>query len=142
MRDMPPDMPESPTETSDISVVSQEAMGKKTPAAVLATKDEHTLGDDDLNTNPDTIIITGADAAAHLLPLRDDFDSVLTFRSILLASGLACFQAVMNQIYQVLPILLFPAEALTTQSVVQTDSDYDSGNLHRAHILLRRKYLG
>ncbi|CAG7944889.1 unnamed protein product [Penicillium nalgiovense] len=106
MRDMPPDMPESPTETSDISVVSQEAMGKKTPAAVLATKDEHTLGDDDLNTNPDTIIITGADAAAHLLPLRDDFDSVLTFRSILLASGLACFQAVMNQIYQFKPTLI------------------------------------
>ncbi|KAJ6186425.1 hypothetical protein N7519_007726 [Penicillium mononematosum] len=99
-------MPESPTETSDISVVIQEAMGEKTPAAVLATKDEHTLSDDDLNTNPDTIIITGADVAAHLLPLRDDFDSVLTFRSILLASGLACFQAVMNQIYQFKPTLV------------------------------------
>jgi hypothetical protein len=143
MHDMPPDMPESPTENSDILVVSQEAMGEKTPAAVLATKDEPTtLGGDDLNTNPDTIIITGADAAAHLLPLRDDFDSVLTFRSILLASGLACFQAVMNQIYQVLPILLFPAEVLTTQSVVQTDSGYDSGNLHCAHLLFRRQCLG
>jgi hypothetical protein len=28
---------------------------------VLSTKDEHTLGDDDLNTNPDAIIITGAE---------------------------------------------------------------------------------
>jgi hypothetical protein len=117
-------------------------MGEKTPAAVLATKDEHTLGDDDLNTNPDTIIITGADAAAHLLPLRDDFDSVLTFRSIILASGLACFQAVMNQIYQVLPIRLFPAEVLTTRSLVQTDPGNDSGNLHRAHLLLHRQCVG
>jgi hypothetical protein len=51
--------------------------------------------------DPNAIIITGADAALHLLSIRDDFDNVLTFRSILLASGLACFQAVMNQIYQV-----------------------------------------
>ncbi|CAG8902131.1 unnamed protein product [Penicillium egyptiacum] len=103
---MPPTMSQSPVETSDISVVSQEAIGEKIPAAVLATKDEHALGDDDLDSNPDAIIITGADAAAHLLPLRDDFDSVLTFRSILLASGLACFQAVMNQIYQFKPTLI------------------------------------
>lgn len=94
-------MPESPVETSDISVVSQEAIGEKTPATVLATKDENSLGDKDVDGNPDAIIITGADAALHMLSLRDDFDNVLTFRSILLASGLACFQAVMNQIYQV-----------------------------------------
>jgi hypothetical protein len=31
-------------------------MGEKTPTAVLSTKDEHTLGDDDLNTNPDAMI--------------------------------------------------------------------------------------
>lgn len=98
---MSPSMPESPVETSDISVVSQEAIGEKTPATVLATKDEHSLGDNDSDSNPDAIIRTGADAALHLLSLRDDFDNVLTFRSILLASGLACFQAVMNQIYQV-----------------------------------------
>jgi hypothetical protein len=57
-------------------------------------------GENDIE-NEDAIIVTGADAALHLLPLRDDFDNVLTFRSILLASGLACFQAVMYQIYQV-----------------------------------------
>ncbi|KAJ5116567.1 hypothetical protein N7456_000915 [Penicillium angulare] len=51
----------------------------------------------------DIIIVTGADAAAHLMPMRDDFDSALTFRGILLASCLACFQAVMNQIYQFKP---------------------------------------
>lgn len=47
------------------------------------------------------IIITGADAALYLLPLRDDGDPSLTFRSLFLASGLACFQAVMYQIYTV-----------------------------------------
>jgi hypothetical protein len=49
----------------------------------------------------DHIIITGADAAAHLLSLRDDFESALTFRSIFLASILSGFQAVVYQIYQV-----------------------------------------
>lgn len=94
-------MSESRVETSDISVGSQEAIGEKTATTVLATKDEHGLGDDNSESDPDVIIVTGADAAVHLLSLRDDFDNVLTFRSILLASGLACFQAVMNQIYQV-----------------------------------------
>jgi len=58
----------------------------------------------------DVIIITGSDAAAHLLPLRDDFDPVLTFRSIFLATILSGFQAVMSQIYTVsfasIPLLL------------------------------------
>lgn len=44
------------------------------------------------------IIITGADAAAHLLPMRDDGEPALTFRSLFLASCLACFQAVMSQV--------------------------------------------
>ncbi|KAF7522773.1 hypothetical protein PCG10_007287 [Penicillium crustosum] len=95
-------MPESPTETSDISVVSQEAIGEKTPATVLATKDEHSIHENDLGDSS-AIIVTGADVALHMLSLRDDFDNSLTFRSILLASGLACFQAVMNQIYSFKP---------------------------------------
>ncbi|KAJ5394192.1 uncharacterized protein N7487_011833 [Penicillium crustosum] len=99
---MPPSMPESPTETSDISVVSQEAIGEKTPATVLATKDEHSIHENDLGDSS-AIIVTGADVALHMLFLRDDFDNSLTFRSILLASGLACFQAVMNQIYSFKP---------------------------------------
>lgn len=49
------------------------------------------------------IIITGADAAAHLLPMRDDGEPALTFRSLFLASCLACFQSVMSQIYQFKP---------------------------------------
>ena len=47
------------------------------------------------------IIITGADAAEYLLPIRDDFDTALTFRSLFLASILCAFQAVMTQIYYV-----------------------------------------
>ncbi|RDW65079.1 OPT superfamily oligopeptide transporter-2 [Coleophoma cylindrospora] len=54
----------------------------------------------------DHIIITGADAAAHLLSLRDDFEPALTFRSIVLASGLSGFQSVMYQIYQFKPTLV------------------------------------
>lgn len=49
----------------------------------------------------DAIIITGADAALHLLPLRDDGEPALSFRSIFLATILSAFQAVMNQIYTV-----------------------------------------
>lgn len=49
----------------------------------------------------DHIIVTGADAAAHLLPMRDDHEPALTFRSIFLATILAAFQAVVYQIYQV-----------------------------------------
>lgn len=54
----------------------------------------------------DAIIVTGADAARHLLPLRDDGDPALTFRSLFLASGLSCFAAVMYQIYQVSELVL------------------------------------
>ncbi|KAK3313104.1 OPT oligopeptide transporter [Apodospora peruviana] len=49
------------------------------------------------------IIITGADAAAHLLPMRDDFQPTLTFRSLFLATILSGFQAVMSQIYTFKP---------------------------------------
>ena len=52
-------------------------------------------------SDEDIIIITGADAAAHLLPVRDDFEPALTFRCIFLATILSAFQAVVYQIYQV-----------------------------------------
>ncbi|KAM0326628.1 hypothetical protein ACHAQA_006497 [Verticillium albo-atrum] len=51
----------------------------------------------------EVIIITGTDAAHHLLPLRDDFDPVLTFRSLFLATCISGFQAVMQQIYMFKP---------------------------------------
>lgn len=49
----------------------------------------------------DFVIRSGADASKHLLSLRDDEDPVLTFRSVLLGTAFACFQAAMNQIYNV-----------------------------------------
>lgn len=53
----------------------------------------------------DFVIRTGADASKHLLSLRDDEDPVLTFRSAVLGTAFACFQAAMNQIYNVSPAL-------------------------------------
>ncbi|KAF4459637.1 opt oligopeptide transporter [Fusarium albosuccineum] len=50
-------------------------------------------GDDSDRESKDAIIVTGSDASKHLLPLRDDGDSAVTFRSLILASGLSCFQA-------------------------------------------------
>lgn len=77
---------------------------KSAPSAEDA--DDHDTDDDGRNSD-EVIIITGADAARHLLPMRDDFDTALTFRSLLLASGLSCFQAVMSQIYTVSPCHVF-----------------------------------
>jgi hypothetical protein len=91
---------------SDISVSGQVTPDEKTAVNVVSGEKNDKAGEEDTSiesdrSSDDVIIVTGADAAAHLIPLRDDFDPVLTFRSIILASGLACFQAVMNQIYQV-----------------------------------------
>jgi hypothetical protein len=68
----------------------------------------------------DAIIRTGADASKHLLPLRDDFDPALTFRSIVLATGLAAFQAVMYQIYQVCQ------SSIPTHIECRSDDDFSS----------------
>lgn len=75
-------------------------------ANVLSIKEtqyqkESPVRDNDEDEVDEKIIITGADAAAHLLPLRDDHDNALTFRSIVLATILSGFQAVMYQIYTV-----------------------------------------
>ncbi|ORY66985.1 OPT oligopeptide transporter protein-domain-containing protein [Pseudomassariella vexata] len=63
----------------------------------------HGDGDSDNEDSEGTIIRTGADAANHLLPMRDDCEPALTFRSLLLATCLAAFQAVMRQIYSFKP---------------------------------------
>lgn len=55
----------------------------------------------DEDVGDDLVIRNGADASKHLLSLRDDEDPVLTFRSALLGTAFACFQAAMNQIYNV-----------------------------------------
>lgn len=76
---------------------SSEHSGKEA-AAVVDLKQVSSGGDTD---DEDKIIVTGADAANHLLSLRDDGQPALTFRSIVLASGLSAFQAAMSQIYSV-----------------------------------------
>lgn len=68
-------------------------------SAVPIDSDDDNSGQD--NASDDVIIITGADAATHLLPLRDDHEPSVTFRSIFLATCLSAFQAIMSQIYQV-----------------------------------------
>lgn len=66
------------------------------PVSPQYDSDEQNKSDDD-----EHIIITGIDASNHLLPLRDDGDAALTFRSIFLATILSGFQASMFQIYYV-----------------------------------------
>ncbi|KAG6026030.1 hypothetical protein E4U40_002371 [Claviceps sp. LM458 group G5] len=66
-----------------------------TPSDAVVVNDDGKEGVSD----EDRVIVTGYDAAQHLLSLRDDFEPSLTFRSIVVASALAAFQAVMSQIY-------------------------------------------
>lgn len=59
------------------------------------------ISDSEDDDREDVIIVTGADASAHLLSIRDDRDPALTFRGMFLATVLAGFQATMCQIYKV-----------------------------------------
>lgn len=74
-------------------------------SAVPTDSDDYDDNSAQDNASDDVIIITGADAAAHLLPLRDDREPSVTFRSLFLATCLSAFQAVMSQIYQVCHIV-------------------------------------
>lgn len=107
----------------------------------------------DPDDSDDVIIITGADAARHLLPLRDDGDPALTVRSLALATILSGFQAVMYQIYMVsndsravFCKMNHQGDPLTFCvfffSTVQTDDSHHFGNLHCAHRLLSRQGMG
>jgi len=122
---------ESPRESARLSASNPSYSDEKTAVTVLAEKKEAPVIEDDLSgesdrDSADVVIITGADAADHLLPLRDDFDSALTFRSIVLASILSCFQAVMYQIY----IVCQEASCLALQTAVRKKADrwMDSSN--------------
>ncbi|KGO36711.1 Oligopeptide transporter OPT superfamily [Penicillium expansum] len=84
-----------------------EHIDEKTAVTVLR-KDEAQASDNKRfgeteRDSADIVIVTGADVAAHLLPMRDDFDPTLTFRAAILGSGLAAFLAVMTQIYTFKP---------------------------------------
>lgn len=99
--------PDSLAGKDHISDDSQEVVNEKETVTVLPDKLDHEIqpvgnyGVESDRESADVVIVTGADAALHLLPLRDDFDRALTVRSMFLATGLSCFSAVMYQIYQV-----------------------------------------
>lgn len=67
---------------------------------------DDSLADEKGIANENHIIITGADAAKYLLPMRDDGEPALTFRSLFLSTLLCAFQAAMNQIYQWKPTVV------------------------------------
>ncbi|KAI8258392.1 Oligopeptide transporter 8 [Colletotrichum sp. SAR 10_98] len=80
------------------------AAGKGLQAEIQAVAPQSESGSHEKDNGSEEVIIrTGADAAQHLLPLRDDFQPSLTFRSIFLATCLSAFQAVMSQIYTFKP---------------------------------------
>ena len=154
-----------PIEGRVVSVPSNEAIDEKIhldkkateilqdgdPVIVTETKSGNS--DDSDSGADDAIIVTGADAAKHLLPLRDDLEPALTFRSLFLATILSAFQAVMNQIYYVSTVqyrVIYTGEHGTrvpcpsqyqqrlTTLLVQTDGHHHPRNLYRHHSLLSR----
>lgn len=134
---------------SDYATIPAYTTGAEKKAALdteitAVTTPDSASDDFEKTDNPDHIIITGADAAAHLLPLRDDGDASVTFRGIFLASCLSAFQAVMNQIYTVSQVMMMECDQIRRLSPypVQTHFDHYSRHLHRAHCLLCRQCLG
>ena len=98
---------DGPDEGIGIYDTNADPVNEKTPVSTIGIKDEAKMtsrgitSERDLDAT-DTVIITGADVSSHLVPLRDDFDTAVTFRSIFLASALVCFSASISQIYSVL----------------------------------------
>ncbi|KAL0940199.1 oligopeptide transporter 7 [Colletotrichum truncatum] len=83
------------------------ALGKEIDTEIKAVSAPSDSGSHDKdNASEDVIIRTGVDASVHLLPLRDDFQPALTFRSLFLATCLSAFQAVMSQIYTFKPTVV------------------------------------
>ena len=82
--------------TVPLEVGQGDEINEKKPALVESS----TFSSED-KQDGDVVIRTAQDVATHFLSLRDDFDPALTFRSMVLSTGLAAFQAVMYQIYMV-----------------------------------------
>lgn len=92
--------------TQNASVDEKNSFEQKTDIDILAapvseSDEAHVKDIHNTLEHEAPVIVTGADAALHLLPLRDDGDPALTFRSLFLATILSAFQAVMSQIYMV-----------------------------------------
>ena len=125
------------------SSTSSHDLGTDPKGTVLVHSTDSPTELDEKHDDENAIIRTGADAALHLLPMRDDFDPALTFRSLFLATGLAAFQAVMYQIYmvhQTWPLICIWVELII--SIVQADSDHHPRHFHRYHWFLCWQRLG
>ncbi|KAJ4129652.1 hypothetical protein NW754_003934 [Fusarium falciforme] len=124
--DVDPKGPQGPVDTFETSVFpvsTPDAVDEKTvDSSKIHNVSSGDHSDESDRDSKDVIIVTGADAARHLLPMRDDHDNALTFRSMLLASGLACFQAVMYQIY------IFKPTNITIQGTFIVLISYFIGN--------------
>ncbi|KAK7917608.1 peptide transporter [Apiospora marii] len=79
-----------------------EFIGDAITAAISPSEGEAVEHEKD-TASDDVIIVTGHDAAHHLLSLRDDGDPAITFRGMVLATIFSGFQATMYQIYQFKP---------------------------------------
>lgn len=144
--------------------LDEKQAGRKVDVTAAALPDDFEDNADPaaLGTHDDTIIRTGEDASLHLLPIRDDGDPALTFRSIVLATALSCFQAVMSQIYlvgffssffflfsfffsflhKVMFCLWTTSEKLTIWGLVQTHCGLCHWHFYCPHCLLCGQRLG
>ncbi|KAG6306344.1 hypothetical protein E4U44_008054, partial [Claviceps purpurea] len=91
-------VPGKPVDVSSYPASGEEIVSTRSDDVAVNDSDKERASD-----NGDRVIVTGYDAAQYLLSLRDDFEPALTFRSIVVASVLAAFQAVMSQIYSFKP---------------------------------------
>ncbi|KAG6151218.1 hypothetical protein E4U37_005207 [Claviceps purpurea] len=91
-------VPGKAVDVSSYPVLDEKSSPTRSDAVAVNDDDKERASDTE-----DRVIVTGYDAAQHLLSLRDDFEPALTFRSIVVASALAAFQAVMSQIYSFKP---------------------------------------
>lgn len=91
---------------SQLNLQDEKQFHEKSQITAVATGlSEEATKASDANSD-DAILDTAEEIATHLLPLRDDFEPALSFRSLFLASCLAAFQAAMSQIYSVPPALV------------------------------------
>lgn len=132
-------------EISDEKIAAGEVYSEKKgdPEITVAPPLDSDDYDEKDNASDDVIIITGADAAAHLIPLRDDGEPALTFRSMFLATCLSAFQAVMSQIYQVrsvqfqiLPASQTPADLESSSNQPRQQSPEPSSSSSRTSLVM------
>lgn len=83
-------------------------------------------------SSDNSVLDTAEAVVTHLLPMRDDFEPALTFRSVFLASCLASFQAAMSQIYSVIAyprVMQFNANIFPNFSSNLRRSEYQGHSL-------------